>query len=93
VITEHSRNAGQGNAALVAAAAGVNATNQFDKTYVPQCQDNGCYYGLRRPGDRDLALSMVRERVLNASSRSRARWQLRAFNLVVANLVLDGIAL
>jgi len=26
----------------------VNATNLFDKTYVTLCQDNGCYYGLRR---------------------------------------------
>jgi iron complex outermembrane recepter protein len=26
----------------------VNATNLFDKTYVSLCQDNGCYYGLRR---------------------------------------------
>jgi iron complex outermembrane receptor protein len=26
----------------------VNATNLFDKTYVTQCQDIGCYYGLRR---------------------------------------------
>jgi iron complex outermembrane receptor protein len=26
----------------------VNASNLFDKTYVALCQDNGCYYGLRR---------------------------------------------
>lgn len=26
----------------------VNATNLFDKTYLTLCQDNGCYYGLRR---------------------------------------------
>jgi iron complex outermembrane recepter protein len=26
----------------------VNATNLFDETYVSLCQDNGCYYGLRR---------------------------------------------
>ena len=26
----------------------VNAANLFDKTYVTLCQDNGCYYGLRR---------------------------------------------
>ncbi|MDB5604503.1 MAG: TonB-dependent siderophore receptor [Bradyrhizobium sp.] len=26
----------------------VNASNLFDKTYVTLCQDNGCYYGLRR---------------------------------------------
>jgi iron complex outermembrane recepter protein len=26
----------------------LNATNLFDKTYVTLCQDNGCYYGLRR---------------------------------------------
>jgi len=26
----------------------VNATNLFDKIYVAQCQDLGCYYGLRR---------------------------------------------
>lgn len=26
----------------------LNATNPFDKTYVTLCQDNGCYYGLRR---------------------------------------------
>jgi iron complex outermembrane receptor protein len=28
--------------------AQINATNLFDKTYVTLCQDNGCYYGLRR---------------------------------------------
>nr|WP_249780703.1 TonB-dependent siderophore receptor [Bradyrhizobium sp. dw_78] len=26
----------------------LNASNLFDKTYVALCQDNGCYYGLRR---------------------------------------------
>jgi iron complex outermembrane recepter protein len=26
----------------------VNVSNLFDKTYVSLCQDNGCYYGLRR---------------------------------------------
>lgn len=26
----------------------INGTNLFDKEYVARCQDNGCYYGLRR---------------------------------------------
>ena len=37
-----------GSSAVKGYSAQINATNLFDKTYVTFCQDNGCYYGLRR---------------------------------------------